>query len=100
MTVELRISHFGARFADLRGTNVAYDVHVRRVFLRTGLVDSDSIQIVTDAARRLTPDRPGYIDMPAWVIGRRWCRPTQPLCPECPLTDVCRKLTNRNVITN
>lgn len=26
-------------------------------------------------ARALHPERPGELDLPAWDIGRRWCRP-------------------------
>lgn len=96
MAVELLISHFGAQFTDLEGTNVAYDIHIRRVFLRTGLVDLDDIGLITNVARKLNPDRPGYIDLPTWSIGRQWCRPTLPQCEECPLTQVCQKLIDRS----
>lgn len=36
-------------------------------------------------ARALYPDRPGALDLPAWDIGRRWCRPVDPDCPACPV---------------
>jgi len=98
MAVELLVSHLGVELDDLTGTNVAYDVHVRRVFLRTGLVDVDSIEHVTAVGRRLHPERPGFIDLPTWLIGREWCRPTTPLCGACPLTHECRKLTARNLV--
>jgi uncharacterized HhH-GPD family protein len=97
MAVEILISHFGVDLADHGGTNVAYDVHVRRVFLRTGLVQHDSFAEITAAGRRLNPDRPGLLDLPTWLIGRRWCDSQRPDCPECPITGVCRKLTSRNV---
>jgi len=41
------------------------------------------------AARALYPDRPGALDLPAWDIGRRWCRPAAPDCPACPLNRAC-----------
>ncbi|QGF22599.1 DUF6884 domain-containing protein [Raineyella fluvialis] len=84
MAVELLVTHFGIELAELQGTNVAYDVHVRRVFLRTGLVDRDDIREVTRAARSLYPARPGYLDLPAWLIGRGWCHATGPDCAQCP----------------
>lgn len=97
MAVELLISHFGVAMSELVGTNVAYDVHVRRVFLRSGLVDIDDRETMMAVARRLRPERPGYIDLPTWAIGRRWCRPTAPDCRSCPIAGPCRQLTHRNV---
>ncbi|MBO1031387.1 hypothetical protein IPV09_08560 [Tessaracoccus sp. SD287] len=97
MAVELLVSRMGVDIADLHGSDVAYDVHIRRVFLRTGLVDHDSVGEVVAAARRLYPERPGYLDGPTWSIGRGWCHSTNPDCPNCPLTDACPKLTSRSV---
>lgn len=97
MAVELLVTHFEVDIADLHGSNVAYDVHVRRVFLRTGLVDRDDIGTITRVARTLSPDRPGYLDLPTWLIGRGWCHATAPDCPARPLGDVCPRLADRNV---
>ena len=97
MAVELLVSHFGIELEELSGSNVAYDVHVRRVFLRSGLVDRDDIGLVTAVARQLNPERPVLLDQPTWLIGRRWCHATAPDCPGCPLRDVCPQLTHRNV---
>lgn len=97
MAVELLVSHFGVDLAELSGSNVAYDVHVRRVFLRSGLVDRDDIGLITDAARELNPARPGLLDLPSWMIGRRWCHATAPNCPACPLRAVCSQFTGRSV---
>ncbi|MHB9004310.1 MAG: hypothetical protein ACYC6C_09660, partial [Coriobacteriia bacterium] len=50
MAVQILTRHFGIR---LRGTecgSVAYDVHVRRVFLRSGLAEEDSPQAMDAAA--------------------------------------------------
>lgn len=69
------------------------DVHVRRVFRRTGLVEDGSPDTaIIDVARRVAPDFPAALDAPAWDIGRRWCRPTQPNCRECPVNGVCRRI--------
>lgn len=80
---------------DMTGSDVSYDVHLRRVFLRACLADPDDQQAMIEAARRLHPERPGDLDWPAWEIGRRWCRPVMPLCPECVLTAVCPKRIDR-----
>ncbi|MBN1824644.1 MAG: hypothetical protein JW958_00175 [Candidatus Eisenbacteria bacterium] len=70
--------------------NVKPDVHVRRVFIRSGLVKRGaSDREVMDTARELAPDFPGSLDAPCWDIGRKYCRPRRPDCAECPLTAVC-----------
>ena len=47
VAVDLLVTHFGIDLAELHGTNVAYDV--RRVFLRTGLVDREDIRDISRA---------------------------------------------------
>lgn len=97
MAVELLNRCFGVRVRDLEGGTVAYDTQVRRVFLRTGLVDRDTPQDVARAASAVLPTSPGTLDLPAWLIGRQWCRPARPLCDECRLADVCPRLVERQV---
>ena len=72
-------------------SDIAYDVHIRRVFLRARLADSDDRDHMIARARELHPQRPGALDLPAWLIGRKWCRPGVPRCETCPLTMVCPK---------
>lgn len=67
------------------------DVHVMRVFMRTGLISTEDEHLAVNAARRLVPHFPGEIDWPSWDIGQRWCHKTRPACIDCPLTDVCPK---------
>lgn len=71
--------------------DVKPDVHVMRVFKRTGLTETESEKNAVEAARDLNPCFPGGLDWPAWDIGINWCRPTNPLCSDCPLTVVCPK---------
>lgn len=92
MAVEILERDLGVSIQDMEGSDIAYDVHVRRVFLRTGIAERDDMEHMVESARSLHPERPGAIDMPAWVVGRNWCRPTSPDCPACALTDVCPKL--------
>jgi uncharacterized HhH-GPD family protein len=92
MAVEILERDLGVPLRKLDGSDVAYDVHVRRVFLRTGIAKVDSSAHMIDAARELHPMRPGELDSPAWAIGRRWCRPSEPLCGDCPLGVVCPRL--------
>lgn len=97
MTVEILRRHFGADLRDEQCGRVAYDVHVRRVFLRSGLVDSDTPEAVEDAARRAYPACPGLLDLPAWLVGRQWCRPQAPECEACRLGEVCARRVDLGV---
>jgi len=89
MAVEILDRDLGVSIRELEGSDIAYDVHVRRVFLRTGLAEYDDLDHMVDVARRAYPERPGAIDMPAWLIGRQWCHAGFPDCPACVLRDVC-----------
>jgi uncharacterized HhH-GPD family protein len=97
MAVEILSRCMGVRVRDLEGGTVAYDTQVRRVFLRSGLVDRDTRAEVERAAAEALPASPGRLDLPAWLIGRRWCRPTDPVCDECRLAEVCPRLVERTV---
>jgi uncharacterized HhH-GPD family protein len=89
MAVELLERDMGVPISELEGSDVAYDVHVRRVMLRTGLAQRDEETHMVEAARTVHPRRPGELDFPMWDIGRSWCHKRNPLCGECVLADVC-----------
>ena len=89
MAVEILARDLGVPVRELTGSDIAYDVHVRRVFLRTGLADDDDLDHMVEVARRLHPERPGELDYPAWLIGRQWCGAGTPDCALCPLAAVC-----------
>lgn len=95
MAAEILTRDLGTPLRDMSGGDIAYDVHVRRVFLRTGLAERDDVNHMVAVARALNPDRPGALDLPAWDIGRRWCRPVNPDCPTCPLNRVCPRLIDK-----
>ena len=69
--------------------DVKPDVHVMRVFKRTGLTPSESEDDARNAARMLNPTFPGELDWPAFDISRKWCDKNDPNCGECPLEAVC-----------
>lgn len=72
--------------------DISPDIHVRRVFSRIGLVNKNpSTTEVVYSARMLYPDYPGVFDLPTWEIGRNWCRPENPECSSCYLSNCCRK---------
>ena len=89
MAAELLVRYFGVPLEGLEDGTVAYDVHVRRVFLRSGLVEADTPAEVARAAAVACPALPGTLDLPAWTVGRHSCRPTRPACETCRLTHVC-----------
>lgn len=95
MAVEILARDFAIPLQDMSGGDIAYDVHVRRVFLRTGLAERDDVRHMVAVARVLNPDRPGALDLPAWDIGRRWCRPVNPDCATCPLNRACPRLVDK-----
>jgi uncharacterized HhH-GPD family protein len=93
MAVEILVRHFGADLMGIECGQVAYDVHVRRVFLRSGLAREDTVEAVRAAAEQLCPESPGLVDLPAWLVGRETCRPRSPLCDRCRLGQVCPRMT-------
>lgn len=95
MAVEILERDLKTPIRDMKGSDVAYDVHIRRVFLRTGLADRDDLDHMVAVARELHPMRPGAFDAATWRIGRDWCRPGTPNCDPCPLAEVCPRLIYR-----
>ena len=72
------------RSRNLERSDIAYDVHIRRVFLRARLADRDERDHMIAVARQLHPARPGELDLPTWLVGRGWCHPGVPDCAACP----------------
>lgn len=89
MAVEILTRHFDADLVGRECGQVAYDVQVRRVFLRAGLVEVDTLAAIEAAAQEFCPASPGTLDLATWLIGRETCRPRTPLCDECRLGTVC-----------
>ena len=98
MAVEILTRHFGVDLAGRECSQVAYDVQVRRVFLRSGLASQDTREAIEAAATAASPVAPGLLDLPAWLIGRETCRPKAPLCDVCRLGGVCPRLVERQVV--
>jgi uncharacterized HhH-GPD family protein len=95
MAVEILERDLGVPVRNLERSDIAYDVHIRRVFLRTRLAERDDRDHMIGVARQLHPARPGALDLPAWLIGRGWCHAGVPDCASCPLTEVCPKEIER-----
>ncbi|GBE05912.1 endonuclease III [bacterium BMS3Abin10] len=90
MAANILARDFKIKFSDYYSIDISVDVHVRRVFRRLGLVpDKVSTDELIYKARALYPDFPGLMDLPAWEIGRNWCKPKQPLCDDCYMGKLC-----------
>jgi uncharacterized HhH-GPD family protein len=91
MATQILMRDLGVNITRPSGTRIAYDTHVRRVFLRTGLVSRDDPIEIQVVARRYSPEDPGAMDLGAWYVGRNWCHPVGPRCDACRLSHVCPK---------
>jgi endonuclease III len=89
MTINLLHRYLGVAFTldDLRDIDVKPDVHVERVFLRTGLMAGAGASVQT--ARQLSTSYPATLDLGVWEIGRRWCHAAAPNHEQCALSKVC-----------
>jgi endonuclease III len=85
---------YGVRFSDLdrRTMDIKPDTHTCRVLYRLGVAEDTSTDAALQGARWLSPEYPGEVDGPLWTIGRRWCRPSSPNCPMCPVGTLCKKV--------
>jgi len=94
MATNILVRDFGVEVKDKTGIDISYDIHIRRVFLRTGLASKDDMNLMIKEARKLNPKYPGVLDNPCWIIGRKHCHPQDPECNNCPISNVCPKLVN------
>jgi len=87
---------FGVCFSDIdhRNMDVKPDVNIVRVFYKLGFISEENEKEALRAAQILSPDYPGALDPPTWIIGKKWCTQTNPRCHSCPLNEVCpRRIT-------
>jgi len=92
MATLLLYRDFGIEMRNLEGVDIAYDVHVRRVLLRTGLAKKDSVKHMVEVIRNFHPEFPAKIDGPLWHIGRNWCHARKAECGKCRLKKLCPKI--------
>lgn len=97
MATNILVRDFNIPVKDKKGIDVSFDVHIRRVFLRTGLINNDELSEVLNVSRKLNPNYPGIIDLPSWFIGKHYCKSISPDCENCPINSVCSKKINLNV---
>jgi endonuclease-3 len=72
---------------------VAVDTHVHRIVNRLGVVRTRTPLETHAALGRILPRRVWpHVNLNLVALGQTICRPTRPLCPRCPLDDVCPKV--------
>ncbi|MHB2150144.1 iron-sulfur cluster loop [Calditrichota bacterium LG25] len=95
MAANILAREFKITFSDYYSIDVSADVHVRRVFSRLGLCSAGATpEQVIYKARALNPKFPGLMDMPAWEIGRNWCKAKNIFCEKCYMSDICPTAKN------
>jgi endonuclease-3 len=69
---------------------IAVDTHIFRVANRTGLAPGSTVRAVEDRLMAVVPDEFRQ-DAHHWLIlhGRYICTARRPLCPRCPIADIC-----------
>lgn len=93
MATNILARNFKVELSDYYSIDISVDVHIRRVFIRLGLISADaSNEQVIFRARALSPEFPGLLDLPVWEIGRTWCKPSEPKCLDCYMQHVCPKI--------
>lgn len=105
MFVRLLITYYGVKLEGWKDIGIPVDRHVARVFLRTGLINSQKGKTlysiselrtpIIERAKESYPKYPAALDSPAFNIGRYWCTESEALCDyydeHCPLSKVCTK---------
>jgi len=95
MATNTLVRDLDVQMRDKSGIDISYDIHIRRIFLRTGLIKKDDMKFIVNKARELNPDYPGVLDLGCWITGRSYCFPKNPDCKHCPLNKYCAKLTKK-----
>ena len=96
MAANILVRNVRIPVSDYRYIDISADVLVRRVMGRLGLVEEGARpDVVIYAAREMNPDFPGVFDTIIWEIGRNYCHPREPACPECPLHSYCAYASNQ-----
>ncbi|MCK5476316.1 MAG: iron-sulfur cluster loop [Candidatus Aenigmarchaeota archaeon] len=90
MAVNILMRKWNIDLIDKSGIDVSYDVHIGKVFYRTGIIERNEKEEAIFTARQLNPKYPGIFDKPCWIIGRKYCFEQNPNCNKCPLKAVCK----------
>ncbi len=72
---------------------IAVDTHVHRIANRLGIVKAKSVEETEEELKKIFPKTLWRRVNRAFVgFGQTVCRPQKPLCSECPLFELCKKV--------
>lgn len=91
MLMKILVRDRDHRFLDLSAVHIHYDLHIRRVLLRTGFMKNDSFAELRRVGSLLSPRYPAGNNDAIWNIGVGFCRPTKPDHTHCPFRFVCAR---------
>lgn len=100
MATNILARDFHVPMADYSAIDISPDIHVKRVFRRLGLLTIESDKSGIDLlyiARELNPTYPGIFDYSTWEIGQNWCKVRVPICSQCYMNDLCKKIDVKKV---
>ncbi len=93
MAANILARDFHVPFSDYCSIDISTDVHIMRIMRRTGLIEAGGNRdCAIYKARELCPDFPGVIDYTCWEVGKKWCKPKNPDCTNCIISNACKKL--------
>jgi endonuclease-3 len=79
--------------------SVIVDTHINRVSQRLGISDSKRPEDTQKAIMEKIPqDRWDDLDIAFICLGRKYCRPKDPNCAECPVSSFCCSCSNKNTL--
>lgn len=93
----LLIRDMNVDIIDKENIDIAYDIHIRRLFIRIGLVNEDSQEEILSEARKMYPSFPGKLTTAFWTLGREICNFSNPSCLVCPLYQYCDKNIEKSI---
>jgi len=64
MALNSLVRDYGHEIEDKSIIDISFDVHIRKVFFRSGLVNETEEEKIIDKAKELSPDYPGALDLP------------------------------------
>jgi endonuclease III len=101
MAVNILVREFHIGVRDRYSVDISVDTQVKRVFTRMGFAPEDaSIEYFIFRARELHPEYPGIFDLALWNLGRKVCKPKQPLCSHCKYAKLCAYARNEEERTS
>lgn len=89
MAANILAREYKVKMQDYSSLDVSTDIHITRVMTRLYFEGDVTKKQIVQKAREISPEYPALIDLACRVIGKDYCRPTEPECYHCPLNKEC-----------